>query len=210
MTQSLKWYTIPVEKRSWGSGPWNDEPDKMQYGDEDTGLLCLIVRNPGLGNLCGYVGVPPEHPWHGKGYSETIPIPEGLLDRKVDERTAVIPLLCNTTNIEKGEVSIDLALGVHGGITFSDKCRESNDSSVGICHLTEEGEEDNIWWFGFDCGHCDDLCPGINSRLPSHLHLLSVYRTIEYVQNEIRGLAKQLASIPAADPLLLTHEKPVG
>lgn len=47
------------------SGPWDGEPDKAQWVDETTDLDCLIVRGP-LGNLCGYVGVPPGHPWHGR------------------------------------------------------------------------------------------------------------------------------------------------
>ena len=50
-------------------GPWRDEPDKMQWTDQCTGLPCLIVRNSS-GALCGYVGVPPEHPWFGVWYSD--------------------------------------------------------------------------------------------------------------------------------------------
>lgn len=51
------------------AGPWHDEPDKAHWVDEATGLDCLIVRNH-LGALCGYVGVPPAHPWHGKDYDD--------------------------------------------------------------------------------------------------------------------------------------------
>lgn len=47
-------------------GPWDNEPDKRQWQDPDTGYACLIVRNR-RGSLCGYVGVPAEHPWHGVG-----------------------------------------------------------------------------------------------------------------------------------------------
>lgn len=50
-------------------GPWDGEPDKVQWVDPDTDLDCLIVRNY-TGALCGYVGVPPGHPWHGKLYME--------------------------------------------------------------------------------------------------------------------------------------------
>lgn len=50
-------------------GPWVHEADKMQWVDQDSGLDCLIVRGP-LGALCGYVGVGPEHPWHGRGYAD--------------------------------------------------------------------------------------------------------------------------------------------
>jgi len=50
-------------------GPWRDEPDKAQWVDEATDLDCLAVRNP-LGAWCGYVGVPPGHPWHGRDYMD--------------------------------------------------------------------------------------------------------------------------------------------
>lgn len=57
------------DKSGWGDGPWQSEPDKIQWRDEATGLACLIVRNNG-GSLCGYVGVPDGHAWHGKGYDD--------------------------------------------------------------------------------------------------------------------------------------------
>jgi hypothetical protein len=53
-----------TDKSGWQRGPWDNEPDKVQWRDEATGLPCLIVRAT-LGHLCGYVGVPPGHPWHG-------------------------------------------------------------------------------------------------------------------------------------------------
>lgn len=53
------------------AGPWDNEPDKAQWKDKETGLDCLIVRNH-MGALCGYVGVPPGHPAHGRRYSEVL------------------------------------------------------------------------------------------------------------------------------------------
>ncbi len=53
--ETREWRTM--DKSGWGSGPWQDEPDKKQWRDEATGLPCLIVRN-GMGALCGYVGMP--------------------------------------------------------------------------------------------------------------------------------------------------------
>jgi hypothetical protein len=44
--------------------PWESEPDRLEWRAH--GLACLIVRN-GLGTLCGYVGVPRQHPWYGAG-----------------------------------------------------------------------------------------------------------------------------------------------
>lgn len=54
-----------VDKSKWGDGPWQDEPDKKQWRDPETGLPCLIVRGPG-GALCGYVGVPANSPAFGR------------------------------------------------------------------------------------------------------------------------------------------------
>jgi integrase len=58
-----------VDKSGWGPGPWQDEPDKEQFADKATGYACLVKRNR-FGALCGYVGVPQGHPWHGKGYDD--------------------------------------------------------------------------------------------------------------------------------------------
>lgn len=55
------------DKSKWERGEWDQEPDKAEWRDEATKLPCLIVRNR-MGALCGYVGVPPGHPWHGKHY----------------------------------------------------------------------------------------------------------------------------------------------
>ncbi len=68
-------YIDPRCKRSgWGSGEWRGEPDKVQWTDPATGLACLAKRNPNFGNWCGYVGIGPDHPWHGKGYGD---LPDG-------------------------------------------------------------------------------------------------------------------------------------
>lgn len=50
-------------------GPWQDEPDKVQWIDPATDLDCLTVRNR-YGVWCGYVGVPPDHPLHGIQYDD--------------------------------------------------------------------------------------------------------------------------------------------
>lgn len=59
-----------VDKSTWGTGPWQDEPDKVQWPDETTGLPCLVVRSSTMGAWCGYVGVAEGHPLFGKMYDE--------------------------------------------------------------------------------------------------------------------------------------------
>lgn len=53
-----------IDKSAWGPGPWQDEPDRWE-GDAE-GFPALAIRNARSGNWCGYVAVPPGHPWHGK------------------------------------------------------------------------------------------------------------------------------------------------
>lgn len=148
-----------VDKSAWGAGPWQDEPDKLQWRDEATGLPCLIVRHPSGGHLCGYVGVSADHPYFGKGYD--------LVD-----------------------------VDVHGGLTFADRCQ----SDGRICHVVESGEDDNVWWLGFDCAHCWDLSPGFQSTLrayglpPRPTDLEDEYRTLDYVRQQCVLLAGQLAA----------------
>lgn len=55
-----------VDRAGWPSGPWDDEPDRVEWSDQETGLACLALRHPAWGNWCGYVAVPPGHPWHGQ------------------------------------------------------------------------------------------------------------------------------------------------
>ena len=56
-----------VDKSAWALGPWQDEPDRVEW--RYRGMPCLIVRGGG-GAPGGYVGLPPGHPGHGKDYDE--------------------------------------------------------------------------------------------------------------------------------------------
>ncbi len=156
------------EGEAYPPGPWNDEPDKAVWVDETTDLDCMINRGP-LGALCGYVGVGPDHPYHGKDYDTINP-------------------------------------DVHGGLTFSDPCAEGDDPADGICHVPQPGRPDDVWWFGFDCGHYMDVIPGMIEVMagieaktteligPSDFSFGNpVYRGFDYVKGEVTTLATQLA-----------------
>lgn len=56
-------------------GPWETEPDRLEWRDEATDKPCLIVR-PTHGALCGYVAVGPESPLYECRYGE--PAIDGL------------------------------------------------------------------------------------------------------------------------------------
>jgi hypothetical protein len=50
--------------------PWETEPNHAEWIDEDTDYKCRIVRHDHFGHLCGYVGIPKNHPLYGKHYSD--------------------------------------------------------------------------------------------------------------------------------------------
>lgn len=162
----ITYTTKAEEKKQWGEGPWNDEPDKVQWTDEETGLPCLAKRND-VGVWCGYVGVAKGHPWYEKKYDE-----------------------CDVE--------------VHGGLSYSDHCQEGPEEYA-ICHIPEPGQPDDVWWLGFDTHHWGDLAPGMivyhqefTKRFP-HLAYTrderETYKTLGYVKEECRNLAKQIINI---------------
>lgn len=153
-TWTFETHRIPVP------GVWDNEPDKAHWIDEDTDLDCLIVRHAHAGHLCGYVGVPPGHPFHGCHYDAVDPHPY-----------------------------------VHGGLTFSGLCQEGVKEDAGICHTPGVGRPEKVWWLGFDCAHGGDQSPRWD--ILTSLGGWQTYKTFEYVQQECRSLAKQLAEVTA-------------
>lgn len=95
----------------------------------------------------------------------------------------------------KGYDERDVDVEVHGGLTFADKCHEGGH----ICHVPKHGEPDDVWWFGFACGHAGDLVPRIEATLRllpgppwDYQGLGLVYRDVTYVKEEVTRLAEQL------------------
>lgn len=146
------------------------------------GLLCCVKRNYNCGNLNGYVAIDKDHGLYGKNYSDTIQLPQspkfngnyiGLLG--IDDEEA-----------KENIYSIDMAIDVHGGITFA------ADNLYGI----EKNIFGDLWWFGFDTAHAGDLKPfqtDIDRKYSYHDD--SVYRDFEYVKSETIKLADQLIDL---------------
>ncbi len=62
--------TTFIDRKGWPSGPWDDEPDRIEW--RNGGLPCLMLRQR-MGIWCGYVGVPPSHPLFGaKVYEDAV------------------------------------------------------------------------------------------------------------------------------------------
>lgn len=131
--ETIEYQINPRIDRDWPEGPWDNEPDKIQWEDEATGYPCLLVRNR-MGALCGYVGVPAGHRFHGVGYDDV-----RIGDSEVYDEHSYPPAHC--------------------GLTFSDKCHEGVPEAEGICHVPGLGEPDDPWWLGFDCAHGGDVIP---------------------------------------------------
>lgn len=146
---------VDIRDRSmWPRGPWDDEPDKVNWVDEVTDLDCLIVRNH-MGALCGYVGVVPGHPWYEFGYD-------------------------------------DVAVAVHGGLTFAARCHESGDEGGSVCHRPRKGRPSDVWWFGFDCAHGWDRIPVLEQLDPPLFVEDAKYRDLAYVLTQVQLLAIQV------------------
>lgn len=72
-------------------------------------------------------------------------------------------------------------LSVHGGITYAEDTRPCGMT------LTATKTTEALWWFGFDCAHGSDLCPG--SRYTTE----GTYRDLEFAFTGTVSLAEQIA-----------------
>lgn len=163
---------MDTRRKTWGPGPWDEEPDRVEWRDPLTGLPCLIVRGP-VGALCGYVGVYPGHPFYGQEYGFTCKDCDAWNDTDGNEYRS-----CTHCPDDK--------VNVHGGLTYSGACQGD------ICHVAAEGELEP-WWFGFDCAHAYDLVPSY--RMDTRLWKDGSYRDLTYVKAEVTSLARQLKDL---------------
>ena len=207
-------------KAKWGPGPWQDEPDAIDWRDEPTGLACAIRRNLEVtGSLCGYVGVPVGHALHGWRYDDDVPVlPDFEPDGKMGAFDVFVYVLSGAR--ERGTIPLGMALKAHGGITWTGGMPDESDTA-------------GRWWFGFDCGHAGDYMPGLEA-IRKRMHVKNdtmrtflkdqkffgegammpwgdpiTYRTVDYATAECVSLASQLArleKVVLAMPLVLVKE----
>lgn len=168
----------PEKLTWWGDGEWVNEADKATF--EYKGYFCKVDR---IISEEGSRDIPSRFGGHLCGYVR-IPKDHPLFEKNVFE-------------LDDG-----LNISVHGGLTFG--------------RMVEEE-----WWIGFDCAHSDDYQPSIEHRMktdpelmdfrkkfpkPERLKDLSffnpVYRNIDYVIYEIKGMVDQLIAIKEKE---LTH-----
>lgn len=63
------WTNSYLDRSTWGSGLWDQEPDKVQWTDKATGLPCIVKRNH-FGVWCGYVGVDRSHKYYSVHHND--------------------------------------------------------------------------------------------------------------------------------------------
>ncbi len=162
-----KFWTFP---KAYNKSKWGDGP-WMKEPDkaqyrDPDTNLPCLVVRNMVGALCGYVGVYGDHPLHG-------------------------------VSCEDGALS---ELVVHGGLTYADLQGEprldhhSPEHFIGV--EFEEGDDRNIWFFGYDCAHAGDYCPMYAEWKMTGLADLKGYQSykeITYVVEQNTRLAEFLA-----------------
>lgn len=159
---------------------------------EHAGYTCVVTFG-NTANRCGYVGIPIGHPLYGKGYDDYLEIKKSDIGGR--EVSGIFPLLCACLDDDE-RIKIEAYFQCHGGITFADGGKQSTYPI-----------ESDLWWFGFDCGHCDDKCdlqlayekfPNDREHIRRRIEIESQFdtggeiRTEEYVVDECKKLAEQL------------------
>jgi hypothetical protein len=89
------------------------------------------------------------------------------------------------------KVDGEFGIEVHGGLTFEGFCQPEVENR-GICHVVEPGEDDRVWWLGFDTGHAHDLVPS-TARYADFPDM--TYRTLDYVVEQVADLARQIKNV---------------
>lgn len=153
------------------------------------GLRCVVIFTS-MGHRCGYVGITEGHPLYGVQYNSKVP---GL---NVDEKTPIGKRGVFSILLSDGTKDIrpELYFDVHGSLTYS--CNEPE------YPVPASG----TWWFGFDCGHCDDSSDlealdrydldsqGVRAYAEMTRNRGTV-RSLQYVIDECKRLADQLVAV---------------
>ncbi len=170
-------------------GEWENEPEQEEFDHAE--LPCVVTRNDYMGNLCGYVGVPPGHPLYSKVkmrdlneiHRDGLEKPDGgwIIEPKPDIEPNMHDLSWQDVEVE-----------VHGGLTY------------GALGDGEFGRKAGFKWFGFDCAHAWDYSPPMSKEVADiHYRITGrvgpgeheEYRNWEYVKKEVEHLAEQLAAM---------------
>lgn len=134
----------------------------------------------------------------GGGPWQTEPDKKQWLDRETGLPCLIVRnrlgALCGYVGVPKSHPWFGLGydelegVDVHGGLTFAGPCSKGGKECESVCHSVEPGEDDEVWWLGFDAAHGGDICPG----LPFPAFGWAAYRDFDYVTAEVQKLAGQI------------------
>ena len=84
-----------TDKKTWGPGPWVDEPDRLEFTAH--GYNCLAQRARTTGAWCGYVDIPIDHPMkQAKILDNNLDVHGGITySRAIDENTYRLGFDCS-------------------------------------------------------------------------------------------------------------------
>ncbi|WP_174286075.1 hypothetical protein [Sphingomonas bacterium] len=195
----LEVYHVP-EVHPKKPGPWSAEPDKVSWIDPATGSPC-IVRRESNGALHGYVGIGPDHPFHGVDYQALPHDPpivvhggvnysESCEERERPSRSVChVPAAATTRRHTASAAAVSRPLG-----------SRAPSSGSAASPTTVVDVPDNLWWFGFGCDHVYDIVPdGYQRALAAETG--ASYRDEAYLVRETTNLAAQLHAIANGRPM---------
>lgn len=192
-------------------------------------LPYAILMNDHLGTLCGYLGVPPNHPWYGQ-HSEwandnpidAIQVHGGVtftgasihgnqaevlyLKRKMQES---IKSTLDREEVEDSRLKDVVESGRRLSAHMVNRYEAMLDYEVE--HAGEKNTypievEADVWWVGFDCGHYMDAHdPEWLAKQPPQYYAIystdhgETFKDRDYVFNELEYLAKQAYEVAQAD-----------
>jgi len=183
---------IPAEEifydqtaRPGGKGPWLGEADKVSWRDTVSGYDCIMLRDTDNGFLCGYVGIPQDHPLWGWD-ADAVPPDTGI----EVHGGLTYSRLCDEGPSPARRLAVEARRICH--VTLRPAVYHP------VEHATDHRVEDShAWWFGFSCDHAYDRSPNDspNSSRSKSSELARIYRDDAYVVRETIALAAQLRAI---------------
>lgn len=168
---------------------------KVENEFDYLGLKCVVLALD-YGHRCGYVGISQDHPLFGIEYGDKTNVlnDSNLSRQEISIKDAGLgqTLAIMTGAYDKDFLSPEMFFDVHGGITYS---------GGGI--NSEYPIKSDLWWFGYDCSHCDDakdlslitnpILLEIEQMFPTSVY--GTVRTLDYCIDECKKLADQLIEI---------------
>ena len=173
MSEELAGRPQNVNRKGWPKGPWDDEPDRVDWKTK-AGLSAIALRHP-AGHWCGYVAVPPGHPAYESGEEDVVDVHGGVtFANKCGGFVCHVP--------EPGEPAEVFWIGFDFA-HCNDAAPSEWDEREGWTRWSADGR--TAYW-----GSASHARPGT---------VKGIYRDLPYVQSECEKVGEQLAAMTKND-----------